>query len=254
MPCGAQAEEVSMTRFTIFAGSMAVSIAMLARTSLGQERDAPSNEPSSARFPGHERAVELTLATGYTQSLGGDVTSGAVQPSELGSAGGELRASVGYRILPELAVAVYGSAAMFQRGQLSDRSMDLRAASAGVEVAWHLLPRGEQLDPWISLGTGWRGYWVSSDVGSGGVLGRSSTSLQGLQMGKLQIGVDYRIAPAIAISPVVGADLSAFMWETSADRAGVTSVAQTSTFVFVGLLGRFDLATAAKASPRVATR
>src|SRR5207237_4036085 len=132
------------------------------------------------------------------------------QPSftDLAQAGGRLQVGVGYRLMPQLTLGVYGSGAMFGRGDSVDSSSKLYTASAGVQADWHFLPSGSELDPWVSLGTGWRGYWVNADQGT--------TSLHGLELAKLQVGVDYRIAPAVAIAPVIGADLSTFLTQENA--------------------------------------
>src|SRR5262249_35788087 len=113
---------------------------------------------------------------------------------------------------------------------------------AGVYGDWHFLPAASQWDPWVSLGTGWRGYWIHADQGT--------TSLQGMQLARLQLGVDYRVAPTVAISPVVGADLSMFFSESTPASNGCASLSSpdVNTFVFGGVQERFDIPTRASAS------
>jgi len=81
------------------------------------------------------------------------------------------------------------------------------------------------------------GYWINQSAGN--------TSVQGMEIAKLQLGLDYRIDQAIAISPVVGADLSTFFTESTPASNGFSNLSNTqvNTFVFAGLLGRFDIPT-----------
>src|SRR5262249_6051918 len=76
-------------------------------------------------------AVELTLGTGYAQGLG-DIGSSQPTLTDVGQAGGALQAGVGYRIIPQLALGVYGSYGMFGRGDQVDRSATVSTATAGV--------------------------------------------------------------------------------------------------------------------------
>jgi hypothetical protein len=100
----------------------------------------------------------------------------------------------------------------------------------------HFLPGDHALDPWISLAGGWRGYWIDANSGN--------TSIQGMEIAKLQVGVDYRILQAISISPVVGIDLSSFFTQSTPETNRYTNIPspEVNTFLFVGMMGRFDLA------------
>jgi hypothetical protein len=206
-----------------------------------------TNEASdtSARLAPADHALELTVGTGYQQGFG---KFASAQPSltDVAQAGGGLQVGVGYRFVPQLTLGVYGSGAIFGRGDAVDSSSKLYTAAAGVQADWHFLPSGSEFDPWVSLGTGWRGYWVSADQGT--------TSLQGLELAKLQLGVDYRIDQAVAIAPVIGADLSTFLTESTPASNGFANVQNpnVNTFVFAGVQGRFDIPTQARA--KVASR
>lgn len=211
-----------------------------------RERDDVKQEASSKDLSAPTHAVELTIGTGYEQGFGKFTTT---QPSltDIGSAGGAVQLGVGYRIIPQLTLGVYGSGASFSRADQVDSSTNLYSASAGVESDWHFLPSGYQLDPWVSVSSGWRGYWINQSAGN--------TSVQGMEIAKLQVGVDYRIDRAIAISPVVGADLSTFFTQSTPQSNGFSSLnnTQVSTFLFAGLQGRFDIPTRSTSS-QVASR
>lgn len=201
----------------------------------------------AGRLPAADHAIELTVGTGYAQGLG-NVAAGQPTLTDIGVAGGAVEASVGYRLIPSLTLGVYGSGAMFGRGGQVDSSANLYSATAGVQADWHFLPTGHELDPWVSLGTGWRGYWVNANQGT--------TSIQGLEMARLRVGVDYRIAPAVAISPVVGADMSLFLSQSAPGSNGSfsnISSPNVNSFVFAGVLGRFDIPTGSSDS-QIASR
>jgi hypothetical protein len=191
-------------------------------------------------------SVELTVATGYEQGFG-KVQLGKPTLTDLGQAGGAVQVGAGFRIIPQLTLGLYGSFAGFGRGAQVDSTASLYTTAAGVQADWHFLPGGFRVDPWVSLGSGWRGYWVGESAGN--------TSNQGMELAKLQVGVDYRLSRDVAISPVVGADLSSFFAQRTPDSDGWTSIAkpQVSTFFFAGLMGRFDIPTGWQGS-RVASR
>ena len=190
---------------------------------------------------GHARAVEpvaapsngfeLSLGLGYGQGLG-PVASRVPRLQELGGAGGTTVLNAGWRIDPRWEVGVYGEFGLFSSGDLpGDKAY---SAGAGVQGQFHLFP-GDRYDPWVGVGFGWRGYW--SDL-NGGTYG-----LQGLDLARLQLGVDYRVTQAFAVGPVVGITLTDFL---SAEPVGANGYDDThdrkvNTFVFAGIGGRFNL-------------
>lgn len=200
-----------------------------------QEKDqAQSASGNSAGLAAASNAVEVTLGTGYEQGFG-NVGSGQPSLTDVGTAGGAVHLGVGYRLIPQLSVGVYGSGAMFGRSDQVDNSTNLYSATAGVEAAWHFLPKASALDPWVSLGTGWRGYWEHADQGN--------TAMHGWEIAKLQVGVDYRIDKAVAVSPVVGVDMTTFFTQSTPASNGYGNITspQVNAFLFAGLQGRFDI-------------
>jgi hypothetical protein len=207
---------------------------------------AGSSDDASPRLPAADRSVELTVATGYAQGFG-DVATGQPSLTDVGQAGGAVQVGVGYRLVPRLTLGLYGSGATFARGDRADGSSNLYSATAGAQADWHFIPSGSQIDPWVSLGTGWRGYWVHADQGT--------TSIQGLELAKAQVGVDFRVAPQVALSPVVGADMSLFLTEsTPGTRFANLTNPNVNTFLFAGVQGRFDIPTGTPESREVASR
>ena len=233
------------TKTIVGAGTIAVLLALPGAAS-AQTKDAVQQDGSSKTLAAATNAVELTIGTGYEQGFG-NIQSGQPSLTDLGQAGGAVQTSVGYRILPQLTLALYGSFAGFGRASEVDSSAKIYSAAAGVQTDWHFLPKGSELDPWVSLGSGWRGYWINQNSGN--------VTDQGMEIAKLQVGLDYRIAQAVAISPVVGADLSTFFTQQTAGSNGWTNISspQVNTFFFAGVMGRFDIPTRSSSS-QVASR
>jgi hypothetical protein len=216
--------------------TLAISSALITEIAQADERDqAQSSQGASERsLAPATNAVELTIGTGYEQGFG-DIASAQPSLTDIAQAGGAVQAGVGYRLIPQLTLGVYGTGGMFARGDAVDHSANLYTATAGVQADWHFLPRGQVFDPWVSLGTGWRGYWVHADQGT--------TSLQGMELAKLQVGLDYRVDQAVAIGPVVGVDLSTFFTQSTPAHSAFTDISNpnVNTFLFAGLQGRFDV-------------
>jgi hypothetical protein len=234
-----EAMEEIMNSKWMAAAAAATGTMMLAGVADAQEVAKDVATPSEARshdLPAAKNAIELTVGTGYTQGFG-DVASGQPTLKDVSTAGGAVQVGVGYRLIPELTLGVYGSGAMFGRGDRVESSTNIYSATAGVQADWHFLPAAHEWDPWVSLGTGWRGHWVHTNQGD--------TSMHGWEIAKLELGVDYRIAPAVSISPVIGADLTTFFTQSTPQSSSYQSLSNpnVNTFVFAGVLGRFDVPT-----------
>jgi len=104
-----------------------------------------------------------------------------------------------------------------------------------VQAAWHFRP-DRSIDPWVSLGGGWKGLWLDPNHGK-------TTSLQGLDLARVQLGVDYRVSPDVSISPVVGGSLGMFVSQDSPMTNGYTEIGSKKVNFtgFAGLAGRFDV-------------
>ena len=199
--------------------------------------------------PGQRRAavqdaLEITIGAGYAQGFG-DI--GATQRSltDLGSAGGELNVGIGYRIDRHWLIGAYGSGSKYATGDFTNGA-DVWSATAGLQANVHLLP-DDQWDPWVGLGSGWRGYWVKHAGGT--------DSRHGWDIARLQAGVDYRVSPEFAVSPYVGAGLTTFLTQELAGEQSFSNVhsPDVNVWVFAGVQGRFDLFGSSAPSVRVAS-
>lgn len=183
--------------------------------------------------PAIDHAFELAVTPGYTQStgkIGGDLGDA----KDLAGAGGAVEVDLGYRVIPQLAVGAYASIAKYQRGDVFNTGTRTLGVTAGVQAAWHFRP-DRSVDPWVSLGTGWKALWIDPT-------NTKDTSLQGLELARLQLGADYRVSPTAAISPVVGGSMTMFVSQDSPMTDDLTEIhdKKVNWTWFAGMSGRFD--------------
>jgi hypothetical protein len=78
--------------------------------------------------------------------------------------------------------------------------------------------------------------WLTPDIGK-------NTSLTGLELVRLQLGLDFRMSPDVAIAPVIGADASLFLSQNGPLQTGFSNIGdpRVNFFVFGGLQARFDI-------------
>lgn len=133
---------------------------------------------------------------------------------------------LGYRIDPHWMIGVTGE----YQELTAVRAQGVRGVVTGVQAAYHFAP-SRRVDPWVSLGSGYRWLWEVYETSNRSVV------TQGLQMGRIMVGVDVRASREFAIGPVIGADLDTFL---SQGNGGIDNPS-VSTFVHAGLMGRFDL-------------
>jgi hypothetical protein len=95
-------------------------------------------------------------------------------------------------------VGVYSSSGLYPSS--ANNTTWTFGTSAGVQANYHF---GTSARPWIGLGTGWHGYWLSQDGGT--------TAYQGLDLVRLQLGLDVPVTPSFTLAPVLGVTLSTFL-------------------------------------------
>jgi len=178
------------------------------------------------------RALEIAVGGGYTQGAGGAGAAGSIE--DVTGAGGNVELQVGVRIRPSFTLGAYGTLARFDAGDMLPEGRAW-GATGGVQARWNAR-EDRSIDPWISVGAGWRGLWLSPSSGG-------SSSAHGVELLRVQLGVDYRISPSFAITPVVGASASTFLVEDGPLSDGLTRVRdnQLDVYGFTGVLGRFDI-------------
>jgi hypothetical protein len=179
-------------------------------------------------------ALEIAVGTGYSQG-GGKVGGDMSDLQDLAGPGAAVELGVGYRILPSLAIGAYGTLSTYQEGDALANDTRVLGGTAGILAAYHFRA-DRSVDPWVSLGAGWKGMWL--DPGAG-----KTTSLQGLELARLHVGVDYRLSEDVSISPMIGASLGMFVSQDSAMTSDLIEIESKEVNVtgFAGMAGRFDL-------------
>jgi hypothetical protein len=221
-----------------------VAIAAVAQPALAQQGDVGvvephpetggvSTAPVRRSIDAPSSAWEIGFGAGYSQGVG-DISGNSPTLTDLSHGGGEIQLDVGYRINPNWLVGIYGTGGKYSTGNLVSSDSDIWSATAGVQANYHLLPYG-QWDPWVGLGAGWRGHWISQAGGT--------DSRHGLDVARLQVGVDYRVSPALSIAPYLGASATVFLTQKLQQEASFGNVSDPSVSFFFtgGFLGRFDV-------------
>jgi hypothetical protein len=189
----------------------------------------------SVKTDAPKNALELGVQMGWSQGFGGYQNRVATPGlHDLVNAGGAIELQVGYRFDPHWLLGVYGSGAEFGTGSAVENGNQVYSATAGLQAAFHTMPYAT-FDPWISIGSGWRGMWVNNNFGT--------DSSHGMDLARAQIGIDYRVAPTVTIAPVFGATMSMFFTREGIGQTSFANVAapELNTFLFGGLMGRFDV-------------
>lgn len=174
------------------------------------------------------RAAELYGASVYTQGFG--ELQGGVDMGRVITPGIATELAAGYRIDPRWVVTIVGQYAEFA----AQRASSARSLVTGVAVAYNLRPYAK-LDPWVQIGAGYRILWESN------LAPRPDLMTHGFEPARLMIGLDVRASRDISFAPLVGIDLTLPLWQSGG--AGSTAIGdpRVSTFIFAGLMTRYDL-------------
>jgi hypothetical protein len=173
-------------------------------------------------------ALEIRVGTAYTQGFGMVAPGRGV--TDVAGPGASLDIDTDYRASPLWSLGLQGGFQEFTTGL----NTGARGVAANAGVTLHVAP-GLRGDPWLRVAAGYRLLWDVNPPAS------VTTARQGLEIAKATVGYDVRVARAVAFSPVVGADLNLFLWQTQNRVMSALSSAQLSTFLFLGVQGRFDL-------------
>ncbi len=186
--------------------------------------------------PAPNRALELSVGTGYTQGFGMLQRGVSLPDVALGGVGVDL--GVGYRLNPHWGIGVSG-----QYQELdAQRANGSRGVTGTLGGQFHLFPE-QGVDPWAELGVGYRVLWETRSTGP-------DITTHGLQAVRARVGADFRFAPEIALGPFVGADVDVFLVQ----NGNAINSPQVSTFVMGGIQGRFDVLGTKTQPGRVAAR
>lgn len=208
------------------------SLFALASYASAQEAPRPSFLGRPVEAP--RNALELGVGAQYSQGMGRLSARHGDTVRSIAGAGATGEVNVGWRFTPHFSMGVYGTGSQFDANDRLPSGTNVRGMTAGIQANYHFNPF-RAMDPWVGIGGGWRGLWVVPERGA-------VTARQGLDIARLQIGADYRIAPELAIGPVIGADVSMFLSEKfPQETMAPINGPRLNLFVSAGLAGRFDL-------------
>jgi hypothetical protein len=170
-------------------------------------------------------AFELVTTTGY-RHVAGRLERGVALDED----GYAFELGLGYRFSPSFSLAIVGGLTDYSGGETEGLGL-----SVGWMSTYHFRPF-RTIDPFISGGGGFRAFIVDRRMDEADV------GYTGFDLGRLQVGVDFRVTPQIAIAPVIGVDLT--MYRDRFDEDDVEHDIEhrrLSVAFFAGLSGRFDL-------------
>jgi hypothetical protein len=146
-----------------------------------------------------------------------------------------LQLDLGYRVSPAFSIGgyvMYGvgfpgddlsricdAAEDFPGGSASCSARDVRL---GVQAQYHFQPK-KKLDPWLGAGFGYEWLTLGSDLSGGGLREDSSTGVKGWEFINLQAGLDFKVAPGLALGPFLSfsiAEYSSFSFSCSGNACG----------------------------------
>jgi len=190
-------------------------------------RDVAEAPATPVRAP--DKAYELGVEAGYTQGFGSFVAD----PRVGAGPGATVGANIGYRIDPHWSVGASGQYQGF--GSSGERAATLRGMTADFQGTYHFRPY-DRLDPYVAFGAGYR-LFAESPAGNA-----PATLTHGIELGRVQVGLDVRPSESVAVSPVIGVDLNLFPWRSGGGPAAAQpTTTSPSAFVFAGVEGRFDV-------------
>jgi hypothetical protein len=218
----------------IRATSVALSVGLCC--TLSASARAESNEPSPAdeglTVPAPSNAFELGINAAYTQPFG--LIWDDTDISSIINAGGGVTLDLGYRAIPSLSI----SAAVHFHESTADTSIgvanDFRGGAATLHATYHVLPY-DLVDPWVSLGAGYRLLWS--------VLRGADNDhfTHGIQAVRALAGIDFRTTRDAAIGPFIGGDVNVMLFDHVDGGEMSTISPAVNTFITVGAMGRFDI-------------
>ena len=182
--------------------------------------------PIAVREAHQTNALEIAVGAGAAEGLGTVVSQG---PS-VDTQGAGVDFSAGWRVNPRWMVGVYGAGALYASS--GNSASNTYGASAGVQADYHF---DAPARPWIGLGAGWHGYWLAQDHGT--------TAYQGVDLLRVQLGLEKAVAPWLSLEPVIGVTLSTLLSQKppSASRWEDVKSNSVSVNLLLGVLARFDM-------------
>ncbi len=137
-------------------------------------------------LPGASRAqVNVGLRLNYAIPMGNTVKGEKMTDGISGQI--PIQLDVGYRVIPELTLGVYGSYGFGMiASNIKDSTDSISTLNLGVQALYDF-PAFQQIKPWAGLGVGYEWMTISPKVGD-------SAKADGWEFARLQVGADYAVA------------------------------------------------------------
>jgi hypothetical protein len=126
---------------------------------------------------------------------------------------------VGYRIVPQLYVGLYGQ---FAFAFLSDKACPANASCSandlrfGLNVHYHFTTPAEPYDFWIGAGAGYEILSYKATVA--GISAEGSAS--GFELGNAQVGFDYKMEQGVRVGPFAGVSVGQYSTAKAGNQSG----------------------------------
>lgn len=202
------------------------------------------SQPARAADPSPGFGASLRLAYGIP--MGSASGEAGADLSKIFSGSLPIQVDVGYRFTPNLSVAAYYQYAFaFVASDLGSGSYTCSSSGVscsgndmrlGIEAFWHFMP-GQQLDPWIGLGTGYE--WSKVTVESGGI--SADVKFHGWEFFNAQVGLDYQVAPQLGVGPFVQFALGQYSTAEALGTSGDIANKAVHEWLQIGVRGTFNL-------------
>ena len=223
-----------MKKRTVIAIAACALACASASSARAQEERQPTYSRQRVRAP--RQAFEIGVSTGYTQGLGKLRGGPGNNVGDVADAGLGIGLNLGYRANPNVSIGVHNQYQELKADNGLTNGTNVRGLVTGIEGSYHFMPY-TRLDPWLSVGTGYRLMWEVPPGSNNNLL------RHGFEIAKAQVGFDMRVSPDVAIAPTLGADLNMFVWENPEGSRGNQEIhdKRVNTFLYAGIQGRFDL-------------
>jgi hypothetical protein len=194
-------------------------------------------EGSAPRPLGAPRdAFEIDVNAGYTQGFGAIKAGPSGAVSDVARGGIGVGVGFGYRATPEVGFGLTSQYQELAPAATQAVGTRVRGVAIGLEGKFHLRPY-ERIDPWLSVGAGYRMLWIAPEGPNNNVL------QHGFELARAQVGLDVRVSRDVALGPVIGGDVNLFVARNPEGPTGDTVISdkKVNTFLFAGVQGRFDM-------------
>ncbi len=197
--------------------------------------------PDPTNTAAARHAFEAVLDVAYVQPTGGVSDGHSIQEAVGG--GVQLGLGLGYRFAPLWSLDLHGDFHDSQ-GRGLGTTGDTRGMAIVVGPTFHVLPY-EFIDPYVSLGTGYRLLIEQRDEN------RPTTT--GLDLLRIQLGLDVRMSSSVGLSLYIAGDVATFLWSSSESSFGALSGGpKLNAFFSGGAQARFDIGGTREKLPTVA--